>query len=196
MSNKDANLVSTCVLGVNLLLWCLLSPSAAEGLQQITGRLGSNIVLQCQGTQDVKLLKWTKPDLKSEYYVYLFRNEQSEVKYQHQSFRGRVELRDPGMKSGDATLILKNVTINDTGTYECHVGYEGRPELTSSIHLTVVQSGGGAGHTEDGGDKDGGDKDGHVGLVAGLSFVGVLVLAACITGGFVIYKKHKGRSSY
>ncbi|KAK2863481.1 hypothetical protein Q5P01_003014 [Channa striata] len=102
------------------------------------------------------------------------------------------------MRNGDASIILKNISISDTGTYECYVGYGGSSELVSRVTLTVrppgdedISAGGGAGHT-----GDGGDKDGHVGLVVGLSVVGVLLLVAGITAGFVMYKKHKGRSTY
>ncbi|XP_033182633.1 Fc receptor-like protein 5, partial [Anabas testudineus] len=79
------------------------------------------------------------------------------------------------MKDGNFSVILKNVTINDTGKYECYVGYGGEPELINNITLTVIDPGDAAerkgggdkdgegkdGVGKGGGDKDGGDKDGE-----------------------------------
>ncbi|KAK2863483.1 hypothetical protein Q5P01_003016 [Channa striata] len=190
-----SNDASAWILFVCLLSSHLPSTSASEDVK-VEGEPGENVVLQCHGTGDVTFLTWSKPDLKSDYFVYFFRNKQLDKDYQLQSFQDRVELKDPNMRNGDASIILKNISISDTGSYECYVGYGGSSELVSRVTLTVRPPGGGAGHTEEGGDKGGGDKDGHVGLVVGLSVVGVLLLAAGITGGFVMFKKHKGRSTY
>ncbi|KAK2863480.1 hypothetical protein Q5P01_003013 [Channa striata] len=185
-----SNDTSAWILFVCLLSSCLPSTSASEDVK-VEGEPGENVLLQCQGTRDVTFLKWSKPDLKSHNFVYFFRNKELDKDYQLQSFQDRVELKDPNMRNGDASIILKNISIRDTGTYECSVGYGGSSELVSRVTLTVRPQGGGAGHT-----GDGGDKDGHVGLVVGLSVVGVLLLVAGITAGFVMYKKHKGRSTY
>ncbi|CAI5660509.1 unnamed protein product [Oreochromis niloticus] len=72
---------------------------------------------------------------------------------QHPSFKNRVDLQDRQMKDGDVSLILKNVTINDTGAYECRVNVSGRnKDPISVIYLSVVAPPGQTGgHTEDGG---------------------------------------------
>lgn len=63
--------------------------------------------------------------------------------YQHPSFKDRVELRDRDMKDGDVTLVLKNVTIADSGRYESHVFLSETPsELRCIIHLSIEDSGG------------------------------------------------------
>ncbi|XP_038587957.1 coxsackievirus and adenovirus receptor homolog [Micropterus salmoides] len=108
------------------------------------------------------------------------------MNYQHPSYVGRVELRDPDMKDGDASVVLKNVTVNDSGTYECRVGKKNKPELIGIIRLTVSGSAGNisAGGNKDQGNKDQGNKDKgnpdgrntHVGLTASLSVV-VMVVA-------------------
>ncbi len=109
---------------------------------------GQDVPLQCRGPTDasVKLLEWSRTDLKSDGYVFFYRNERSYENYQHPSFRGRVELRDPEMKDGDFSVILKNVTINDTGTYECGAIINTSNKTTHSkikhlINLTVTDSG-------------------------------------------------------
>ncbi|XP_033182625.1 programmed cell death 1 ligand 1-like, partial [Anabas testudineus] len=109
---------------------------------EITAKPGEDVTLQCQGPRDeaVLMLRWTRADLTAEDgYVFFTREKHlSHEKYQHESYRGRVKLKDPEMKDGDVSVILKNVNINDAGTYECYVGYEGSyPKVFNSINLTV-----------------------------------------------------------
>ncbi|XP_038588374.1 butyrophilin subfamily 2 member A1-like isoform X2 [Micropterus salmoides] len=153
---------------------------------------GEDATLQCQSHRgaDIDLIKWIRTDLKSDDYVFFFKEGRSYENNQHESFRGRVELRDPEMKNGDASVILKNVNINDAGTYECWIREKdssGKVDVVSSIGLTVTDSGHTAGHKE-GGDKEGGDKEGggkerNVGLKAGLSVGGILLV------GVVVFRK-------
>ena len=87
---------------------------------------------------------WSRPDLNPETdgYVFFFRENRLYEKYQHPSFRGRVQLIDREMKDGNVSVILKNVTINDTGTYECRVSVNSKGlELMNTINLTVTDSG-------------------------------------------------------
>lgn len=101
------------------------------------------MLLQCQTSTDatVILLKWIRPDLRSQGFVFFVRENHDYTSYQHPSFHGRVELRHPEMKDGDVSVMLKNVRSNDTGTYECHVGHGSSPELLTSISLNVTDSG-------------------------------------------------------
>eukprot|EP00064_Thunnus_orientalis_P022642 superscaffoldBa00007818_g22854 len=111
--------------------------------------LGEDVTLQCQSLKDelITVLKWVRPDLKSDGYVFFYRNKRSFRNYQHPSFLDRVQLMDPEMKDGNVSVILNNVTLNDTGTYECHVsvrntGHTKRitPEITHFINLKVSDS--------------------------------------------------------
>ncbi|XP_026225198.1 butyrophilin-like protein 3 [Anabas testudineus] len=152
---------------------------------------GDDVVLQCRSLRvsAFTVLKWIRMDLNSEGYIFFFRENRVYENYQHPSYRGRVELKDPEMKDGDVSVILKNVTVNDTGTYECYVGYRTGSEFNNTINLTVEP-----GTNKDGGDKNGGKsgghKDrnsrGHIGLAVGLS-VTVLVLVL----GFMFFIKLK-----
>ncbi|XP_042257927.1 coxsackievirus and adenovirus receptor-like [Thunnus maccoyii] len=173
----------------------------ASNAEEITVKPGDDVTLQCQSPTDatITLLEWSRPDLKKDGYVFFFRENRPYDSFQHPSFRGRVQLKDPEMKDGDVSVILKNVTINDTGTYECRVSVIGkRLELINTTYLKVEDSGHTAGNTWTEGHKDGGDKDegkkeaGNLGLTVGLPVAAVLLLVGVIVV-CVIYRKHKQR---
>uniref|UniRef100_A0A3Q4GF30 Immunoglobulin V-set domain-containing protein n=1 Tax=Neolamprologus brichardi TaxID=32507 RepID=A0A3Q4GF30_NEOBR len=93
----------------------------------------------------ISVLKWSRADLNTDGYVYFYRNKRFYENYQHPSFHGRVKLRDPEMKDGDVSVILKNVTFNDTGIYECHIAVRNpvrskraHTEISHFINLTVT----------------------------------------------------------
>ncbi|GLD74140.1 matrix-remodeling-associated protein 8-like protein [Lates japonicus] len=142
-------------------------------LQEMEVKPGADVLLQCQGPRDadIRLLKWSRPDLESEGYVYFFRDNHLYEDIQHPSFHGRVKLRDPHMKDEDFSVTLKNVNVNDTGRYECEIINSktgGKPELISTINLKV-EPGHTLGDGEDrenrnGGNDDGGKDGGNVGL--------------------------------
>ncbi|XP_045921485.1 coxsackievirus and adenovirus receptor homolog isoform X4 [Micropterus dolomieu] len=146
--------------------------SASEDQREIKVNPGQDVSLLCQGLRDasVTLLEWTRPDLKSDGYVFFYRNERPYENYQHESFHGRVELRDPELKDGDASVVLKNVTFNDTGTYECRIVTNTRQEIKHLIDLNVTDSD----HTA--GNKEGGNKDGFRSIVVGLSVLCLLLV--------------------
>ncbi|KAM9335145.1 butyrophilin-like protein 2 [Symphorus nematophorus] len=134
---------------------------------------GEDVCLQCRGPTDasIRLIGWTRTDLKTEKFVFFYRDEKPNENFQLPSFRGRVELREPEMKDGDASVILKNVTVNDTGTYECWlILNEGdKPELVSAIKLAV---------------QDGRNLHKHFGLFA-------VLLLAVIVAGFVLWTRQR-----
>lgn len=159
------------------LLVCFLTCSVSADQQEIKAKSGDDVTLHCQSPRDeaISLLVWIRPDLKTDDYVFFFRENRPYEHYQHPSFRGRVQLRDPEMKDGDVSVILKNVNINDTGTYECRVlGNSTEPELMKTINLKVEDSGHTTGNTwtegdKDGGKKEAGKKDGNMQAHVGLS---------------------------
>ncbi|XP_038586501.1 coxsackievirus and adenovirus receptor homolog isoform X2 [Micropterus salmoides] len=146
--------------------------SASEDQQEIKVNPGQDVSLLCQGPRNasVKLSEWIRPDLKSDGFLFFYRNERPYENYQHESFHGRVELRDPEMKDGDASVVLKNVTFSDTGTYECRIVTNARQEIKHLIDLNVTDSD----HTA--GNKEGGNKDGFRSIVVGLSVLCLLLL--------------------
>ncbi|XP_039462530.1 coxsackievirus and adenovirus receptor homolog [Oreochromis aureus] len=159
------------------LIWILLSAyllgCTSQDQENITAESGQNVTLTCQARNYSKeTLLWSRADLGDE-YVLLYRDELFVADNQHPSFKDRVDLQDKQMKDGDVSLNLKDVKINDTGTYECCVVETGKFGLKpiSSITLSVV------------------DPPGSVGLIVGVVVAAALVVAA--VAGFVIYRNHK-----
>uniref|UniRef100_A0A7N8XL51 Ig-like domain-containing protein n=1 Tax=Mastacembelus armatus TaxID=205130 RepID=A0A7N8XL51_9TELE len=112
--------------------------------EQIEAKPGENVTLQCRGPKDdeIVMLRWVRPDLKSGGYVFYFRENRRNEDHQYESFHGRVDLRDPEMKDGDFSVILKKVRISDTGSYECYVGIKGnKPKLINNMSLKVEYPG-------------------------------------------------------
>ncbi|CAI5660437.1 unnamed protein product [Oreochromis niloticus] len=169
---------------LHILAWSLLCGcfqlSASVDSKNITAESGQNVTLTCRAqNNNIIVVEWSRADLKTE-YVLMYRDERSLPDDQHPSFKNRVDLQDRQMKHRDVSLIFRNVTINDTGTYECRVIQRKRSRRKranlktppiSIIHLSVVDPPGQTGgHTEDGGKKDGGKEDGvsrgRLGLIA------------------------------
>ncbi|KAK2899383.1 V-set domain-containing T-cell activation inhibitor 1-like [Channa argus] len=128
------------------LLTCFLSCSVSQASDKVNVKTGENVILHCQGDKKaaIKLLEWIKSDIISDGYVFFFREMKPREDYQHPHFHGRVELVDPEMKDGDFSVILKNVTINDAGTYDCYVGKSlsglskrETPELINNVIVNV-----------------------------------------------------------
>ncbi|XP_026179422.1 coxsackievirus and adenovirus receptor homolog isoform X2 [Mastacembelus armatus] len=134
--------MSACVtwmVSVGLIGSSVLGPVYGDP-EQIEAKPGENVTLQCRGPKDdeIVMLRWVRPDLKSGGYVFYFRENRRNEDHQYESFHGRVDLRDPEMKDGDFSVILKKVRISDTGSYECYVGIKGnKPKLINNMSLKV-----------------------------------------------------------
>uniref|UniRef100_A0A3Q2QM95 Ig-like domain-containing protein n=1 Tax=Fundulus heteroclitus TaxID=8078 RepID=A0A3Q2QM95_FUNHE len=106
----------------------------------ITAEPGQNVTLPCRADQNrpVIVAEWIRTDMKAE-YVLRYRDEQSDPEHQHRSFKNRVHLQDGQMKAGNVALVLRNVTSDDRGTYQCWVVEERSSEkkLIGTIHLDV-----------------------------------------------------------
>ncbi|XP_063325882.1 kin of IRRE-like protein 1 [Pelmatolapia mariae] len=107
----------------------------------ITAESGQNVTLTCRAPNNKIRVVWSRADLKDE-YVLVYRDGHFDPDNQHPSFKNRVDLQDRQMKDGDVSLTLKDVTISDTGTYECHVFMEETHSwefISIIIYLHVVR---------------------------------------------------------
>lgn len=113
--------------------------------KELTVKGGADVTLECSGPTDATsiMMRWEKSDLQSEDIVILFRDGRFQDKYQHELFKGRVEMKDAKWKeTGDFSVILKHVTTKDAGTYECEAGYDGqKPQSLNRVTLKVENSG-------------------------------------------------------
>uniref|UniRef100_A0A3B5Q8V7 Ig-like domain-containing protein n=1 Tax=Xiphophorus maculatus TaxID=8083 RepID=A0A3B5Q8V7_XIPMA len=84
--------------------------------------VGQETFLPCRSPDNkpVLVLEWRRSDLGSE-YVLLYRNDQIDLENQHVMFKDRVDLQDRQMKDGNVSLVLKKVTTDDRGAYECQI---------------------------------------------------------------------------
>ncbi|XP_047241846.1 ICOS ligand-like [Girardinichthys multiradiatus] len=169
------------------LWWILFSVSfffTSTDQTNITAEPGQNTILPCRAADNkpVIAVEWRRTDLGKE-YVLLYRDGHIDPENQHPSYKNRVDLQDRQMMEGNVSLVLKNLTTNDTGAYECRVQNEGSREikLLRTIQLDVPPPG-----SKDGGSKDGGSKDGSIGLI-----VGLITFAAVVAAGvlFVMYRR-------
>uniref|UniRef100_A0A3Q3M340 Ig-like domain-containing protein n=1 Tax=Mastacembelus armatus TaxID=205130 RepID=A0A3Q3M340_9TELE len=113
----------------------------SSGQTNITAEPGKNVTLTCRApsSTNITTVEWTRPDLDPK-EIFVYRDGRFDPDNQHPSVKERVELKDSQMKDGDVSVTLKNVTFNDTGTYECRVlqSQSKAPELTNITHLTIL----------------------------------------------------------
>ncbi|XP_013122367.2 uncharacterized protein LOC106097170 isoform X1 [Oreochromis niloticus] len=135
----------------------------ASGLKELRVSPGQAATLQCWGPRDahITLLEWSRPELISQGYVFFFQDQRSYENYQHESFKGRVQLRDSSMMDGDASVTMRNVSVSDTGIYKCEIttsktssGQRVVSEFKHSINLTVTDTGFTEGDSKERGHKD------------------------------------------
>ncbi|XP_026016330.1 V-set and immunoglobulin domain-containing protein 1-like [Astatotilapia calliptera] len=148
---------------------------------EVKAKSGETACLPCPVASNIKVVEWSRPDLDPE-CVLLYQDKQFDQHSQNPSFKNRTQL---DIKDGNLTLILHDVKINDTGTYECRVLANRRKRGVDPIHiihLSVVdppaQTGG---LTEDGSvGLTGGHRRGHFPLIASLSFICVVCILTTV----------------
>ncbi|XP_032438818.1 V-set domain-containing T-cell activation inhibitor 1-like isoform X2 [Xiphophorus hellerii] len=157
----------------------------------ITAEVGQETFLPCRSPDNkpAVFVEWRRSDLGSE-YVLLYRNDQLDLENQHVMFKDRVDLQDRQMKDGDVSLVLKNVTTDDRGAYECRIiqtDTNSRRKTIIIINLIVTSPG-----EPDGGNRDG--PAGLIGLVVGLVVASVILVVLIIVVVFFVYFIRKKRS--
>ncbi|XP_036002194.1 myelin-oligodendrocyte glycoprotein [Fundulus heteroclitus] len=142
------------MLHVRFLLFVLFSvPAPVQGHYQVTGSSqpivaapGEDVVLLCHVEPQLDVVdltvEWSKPDLKpdSNYrpkgmeYVHLYRDNRDVPDMKILSYKGRTALFADGLRQGNISLLITNVTAADEGQYRCFI-----PKLNAQIKSSVVQ---------------------------------------------------------
>lgn len=96
----------------------------------VTAICEQDMVLHCENTAvgPITLVEWWKPPLR-DCYLYFFQHGRSYNNYQCDMFTDRVQLLHPSMSNVNWSVILRNVSVADTGLYLC--------ELTATNTTTV-----------------------------------------------------------
>ncbi|XP_063318990.1 programmed cell death 1 ligand 1-like [Pelmatolapia mariae] len=184
--------VRKSLFGILFLRYFAFASTVQKEIPAVSGQ-NINVTCRAPNNNTITAAECKRSDL-GDIYMFLYRQNHIDTNDQHPSFKNRVDLQDRQMKDGDVSLILKNVTINDTGTYECCVSIKETSlwESFCNFTLTVVDPPGQTGgDTEDGGKKDGGKEDGSVGLKVVCAVGAIVAAAVVVVVGFLIYRKVK-----
>ncbi|XP_023692888.1 V-set domain-containing T-cell activation inhibitor 1 [Paramormyrops kingsleyae] len=107
------------------------------------GNITQDIILDCTfdpSSVNGKLavdatITWTKDGLGG--VVYLYQDRAAQLQNQNLQFRNRAELFQNAIAVGNASLLLRNITVEDPGTYRCGVSAPSG-HGTVSIQLRVA----------------------------------------------------------
>uniref|UniRef100_A0A8C6V5W4 Ig-like domain-containing protein n=1 Tax=Neogobius melanostomus TaxID=47308 RepID=A0A8C6V5W4_9GOBI len=125
---------------------------------------GQDCELPCSGHKEVRVsvLEWTRFDQRRDLLV--FRAGKVLNGYEDPDFTNRVQLLDPQLQRGDLSVMLKDVTFKDTGTYECLVLYADKQEISQFI------------------------RPGTGGVIT-IVIVLIVLIGLCLSIGFILYLK-------
>uniref|UniRef100_A0A3B3DW81 Ig-like domain-containing protein n=1 Tax=Oryzias melastigma TaxID=30732 RepID=A0A3B3DW81_ORYME len=106
---------------------------------------GQNVTLPCRAPKSnpIIAIEWFKPG-EEETYLLLYRAGLVLPDGQHPAYRNRVAFQKEQTKDGDASVTLRAVTVEDSGTYTCVVSQRETSQTrsrqilpTTFIRLTV-----------------------------------------------------------
>uniref|UniRef100_A0A3P9LDQ0 Ig-like domain-containing protein n=1 Tax=Oryzias latipes TaxID=8090 RepID=A0A3P9LDQ0_ORYLA len=103
---------------------------------------GDDVILPCRLDSEEDLrhfsVEWTKLDMKQDPqghipFVLLYWDGKILTKVMMESFTQRVSLNQDGLKRGDATLEIRNVSLQDEGKYSCFIPDENFRETVQLV---------------------------------------------------------------
>lgn len=115
------------------------SLSSTPHFLYITSKVGNQVVLPCSWkprlgdmTLSVCHVQWTNP-------IDTVFEQQGELTWQAEGFEGRVEVPEEKLGSGDCSLIIRDVQIGDTGSYDSFMLVDRARSKKSRVFIQSVR---------------------------------------------------------
>ncbi|XP_023821762.1 myelin-oligodendrocyte glycoprotein-like [Oryzias latipes] len=121
MMSATFSSVSASCLWISACVWFWFC-SHVEG-EPIIAAPGDDVILQIlldsQEDLQEQIVEWIKLDMKL--FVFLYWRRKIITEHMSESFIPRVSLDQDGLKRGDVTLKIRNVSLQDEGKYSCFI---------------------------------------------------------------------------
>ncbi|XP_060886656.1 myelin-oligodendrocyte glycoprotein-like [Labrus mixtus] len=121
----------------SLLLWTLVEGQyrVSSSSQPITASPGDDVILRCRVKPEYNVraltIEWSRSGTlegEEEEYVHLYRNQKDNEDAKIRAYINRTDLLKDSLRHGNVSLKIKNVTVDDQGTYRCFI-----PKLSSRV---------------------------------------------------------------
>uniref|UniRef100_A0A668SXM6 Ig-like domain-containing protein n=2 Tax=Oreochromis aureus TaxID=47969 RepID=A0A668SXM6_OREAU len=140
--------VSLSALKLTFMLLFALTPVEGQlhvvgSPQPIVAAPGDDVILPCHVEPKVNVVgltvEWSRPDRNME-YVHLYRHNREMTDMKIPSYFGRTALFKDGLREGNISLRITNVTQEDEGRYRCFVPKLKSQTKSSTVSLIVAET--------------------------------------------------------
>ncbi|XP_044197078.1 myelin-oligodendrocyte glycoprotein-like isoform X1 [Thunnus albacares] len=124
-------------------------PQVIGSLQPIMAAPGDSVILPCHVEPPIdvrgRTVEWSRPDRKPDprdrlsrvEYVHLYRDNREVPDMKIPSYVSRTELFTDGLRQGNISLKIINVTLADEGRYRCFIPKLKSTNQASIVHLVI-----------------------------------------------------------
>ncbi|XP_039463871.1 myelin-oligodendrocyte glycoprotein-like isoform X1 [Oreochromis aureus] len=149
--------VSLSALKLTFMLLFALTPAEGQfhvvgSLQSIVAVPGDDVILPCHVEPKFNVawltVEWSRPDRRPDpndrlsrvEYVHLYRDAREVPDMKIPSYIGRTALFTDGLREGNISLRITNVTQEDEGRYKCFIPKLKSQTKSSIVHLIVAET--------------------------------------------------------
>ncbi|XP_078276547.1 uncharacterized protein LOC144605305 [Rhinoraja longicauda] len=132
--------INKCLVTYLILMIINTPPTLAHTYEKvIRGELGGNATLPCfmedGNTEGLQVIWQTHEN----WVAWVFRNNEYQQEFVHPFFRNRAKVSISGISSGDLSMNLQQLQLNDSREYKCIIIRPDGTPTTYSITLTVTE---------------------------------------------------------